>query len=62
VKSAALMLIKSGMYDLVGTDMHHERHLNALRQVAVKYDSYALLKDNPIKNATIFENSQKLAI
>lgn len=62
VKSAALMLIKSGMYDLVGTDMHHERHLNALRQVAVRYDSYALLKDNPIKNATIFENSQKLAI
>lgn len=62
VKSAALTLIKSGMYDLVGTDMHHEKHLHALKQVATKYDIYNLLKDNPIKNATIFENSQQLAI
>lgn len=62
VKSAALTLIKSGMYDLVGTDMHHERHLQALKMVAAKYDTFDLLKDNPIKNATIFENSQKLAI
>lgn len=62
VKSAALTLIKSGMYDLVGTDMHHEKHLHALRAVAAKYDIFDLLKVNPIKNATIFEDSQKLAI
>lgn len=62
VKSAALTLIKSGMYDLIGTDMHHEKHLHALKMVAAKYDTFDLLKDNPIKNATIFENSEKLAI
>ncbi|MGO1243698.1 MAG: tyrosine-protein phosphatase [Sphingobacterium sp.] len=62
VKSAALTLVKSGMYDLVGTDMHHEKHLNALKQVTAKYDILGLLKDNPIKNATIFDDSQKLAI
>ncbi len=62
VKSAALTLVKSGMYDLVGTDMHHEKHLNALNQVATKYDIFGLLSDNPIKNATIFDDSQKLAI
>lgn len=62
VKSTALTLIKSGMYDLVGTDMHHEKHLNALKMVAAKYDTFDLLKNNPIKNATIFEDSQKLAI
>lgn len=62
VKATALTLIKSGMYDLVGTDMHHEKHLHALKTVAAKYDTFELLKDNPIKNATIFEDSQKLAI
>lgn len=62
VKSAALTLVKSGMYDLVGTDMHHEKHLNALNMVASKYDIFDLLKDNPIKNAVMFEDNQKLAI
>src|SRR5690606_15771823 len=62
VKSTALTLIKSGMYDLVGTDMHHDKHLHALKIVAAKYDIFDLLKDNPIKNATIFEDNQKLAI
>lgn len=62
VKSIALTLIKSGMYDLVGTDMHHDKHLHALKMVAAKYDIFDLLKDNPIKNTTIFEDSQKLAI
>lgn len=62
VKSIALTLIKSGMYDLVGTDMHHDKHLHALKIIAAKYDTFDLLKDNPIKNATIFDDSQKLAI
>lgn len=62
VKSIALTLIKSGMYDLVGTDMHHDKHLHALKMISTKYDTFDLLKNNPIKNATIFEDSQKLAI
>ena len=62
VKSIALTLIKSGMYDLVGTDVHHDKHMNALKVIAGKYDTFDLLKDNPIKNSVIFEDNQKLAI
>ncbi|MFD2557042.1 tyrosine-protein phosphatase [Sphingobacterium tabacisoli] len=54
VKLTAARLIKEGMYDFVGTDMHHERHLNAIKGVVDRYDVEALLKHNPIKNATAF--------
>lgn len=50
VKAAAASLIKSGMYDFVGTDMHHERHLHATQQLLTRYDLAEMLKNNPIKN------------
>jgi len=56
VKTAALTLIRSGMYDFVGTDMHHTRHLEALKQVVVKYDVQDLLKDNPIRNISLYSD------
>ncbi len=56
VKTAALTLIRSGMYDFVGTDMHHTRHLEALKQVVRKYDVQDLLKENPIRNASLFSD------
>lgn len=62
VKSAALTLIKSGMYDLVGTDMHHVKHLSAIKEVVGKYDVQELLIDNPIKNAIIFEKAERVAL
>lgn len=55
VKTCALTLIRAGMYDFVGTDMHHTRHLEALKSVVSKYDVKELLKDNPIKNSKIFD-------
>lgn len=54
VKLAASRLIKEGMYDFVGTDMHHERHLHLIKTLVDRYDIKALLKHNPIKNATAF--------
>lgn len=54
VKAAAAKMIKEGMYDFVGTDMHHERHLNAIKKLVLKYDVKGLLKHNPIKNAIAF--------
>lgn len=53
VKSAALTMIKSGMYDFVGTDVHHERHLSALEDVVGKYPVRELLSTCPILNATL---------
>ncbi len=54
VKNQALMLIKSGMYDLVGSDIHHQRHLSAIKQVLHKYDIQDLLKPCKIKNESLF--------
>jgi tyrosine-protein phosphatase YwqE len=53
VKVAALTMIKSGMYDFVGTDVHHERHLNALEEVVSKYSVRDLLKTCKILNPTL---------
>lgn len=57
VKTAALTLIRAGMYDFVGTDMHHTRHLEALKGLVTKYDVRELLKECPIRNATMFEKN-----
>lgn len=54
VKAVALRLIKEKMYDFVGTDIHHERHLNAIKRLINRYDVQELLKHNPIKNTTVF--------
>ncbi|MCY4778519.1 protein tyrosine phosphatase [Sphingobacterium sp. UT-1RO-CII-1] len=54
VKDTAHKLIKERMYDFVGTDMHHERHLNAIKKLLERYDVKDLLKNNPIRNATAF--------
>lgn len=53
VKSAALTMIKSGMYDFVGTDTHHNRHLAALEDVVAKYPVRDLLKTCTILNPTL---------
>lgn len=55
VKVAALTMIKSGMYDFVGTDTHHEKHLTALQEVVAKYPVRDLLKTSPIKNAELLD-------
>lgn len=53
VKSAALTMIKSGMYDFVGTDLHHNRHLMALEDVVGKYPVRDLLSTCPILNSSL---------
>lgn len=53
VKSAALTMIKSGMYDFVGTDMHHDRHLAALEDVVAKYPVRDLLSTCNILNPSL---------
>ncbi len=63
VKAIALTLIKSGMYDFVGTDLHHERHLAAMEQVVAKYPVRDLLKTCKILNPTLLDhNTSKLSI
>ncbi len=50
VKNIAEKLMKAKMVDLLGTDMHHETHLQALKDLAKKKNFYKLLENIEIKN------------
>ncbi len=54
VKQVALSLIKDGIIDLVGTDLHHDRHLQALTAFVQSGDAVKLLFDYPLKNRELF--------
>lgn len=56
VKVAALTMIKSGMYDFVGTDLHHQKHLSALQEVVSKYPVRDLLNPCTILNPTLLND------
>ena len=50
VKTIAEKLLSKGMIDLVGTDMHHERHLHALKEFVTKKEFYKMFEGVEIKN------------
>lgn len=56
VKVAALTMLKSGMYDFVGTDLHHQKHLAALQDVVAKYPIRDMLKTCNILNPTLLNH------
>jgi protein-tyrosine phosphatase len=43
-------LLKKNMVSLVGTDMHHNNHMNALITLASKKRFYKLFEDINIRN------------
>ncbi|QQT27820.1 tyrosine-protein phosphatase [Sphingobacterium spiritivorum] len=57
VKTTALTLIKSGLYDFIGTDIHHEKHLAAVKEVATKYPLADLLKTCQLRNHELLTSS-----
>lgn len=50
IKKVSEKLIAEGMIDLVGTDMHHQNHMDALKNLASQKYLYKILKDVPLKN------------
>ena len=56
VKVAALTMLKSGMYDFVGSDLHHQKHLAALQDVVAKYPIRDLLRTCNILNPTLLDH------
>jgi Capsular polysaccharide biosynthesis protein len=50
VKKIAHHLLKRGMIDFVGTDLHHQKHLAAIEKFVLSGDAHGLFKKNPIKN------------
>ena len=53
VTDLARYLIKKGYYDLVGSDLHHSRHLDALRNPSVFSSLHALLDSGKLLNSTL---------
>lgn len=53
VKKAAEKLFKNHMVDFLGTDMHHDRHLSMLKQLAAKKDFYDLVTSANLLNNTL---------
>lgn len=53
VKKAAEKLLRNNMVQFVGTDMHHEKHKEALLNLATKKEFYDLLKNVDLKNKTL---------
>ena len=53
VKKTAEKLFKKNMVDFLGTDMHHERHLSALKEIATKKDFYALVSGAALINKSL---------
>lgn len=52
-KTTAEQLLKKNMVSLVGTDMHHHNHLNALRKLAAKKSFYKLFEGIQLKNQSL---------
>ncbi|MBA4850541.1 tyrosine-protein phosphatase [Emticicia sp. BO119] len=53
VKQVAVKLLEADLIDFVGTDLHHERHLLALQQLAKNSKIMKLLKQKTFLNETL---------
>jgi tyrosine-protein phosphatase YwqE len=53
VKELALKLLKADLVDLLGTDMHHPRHLEVLQKASKDGSIMNLLASKEFKNDTL---------
>lgn len=54
VKQLAEYLLKENMYDLAGTDLHHDKHLATLTQAVESGKLHDLIGQYPFKNVALF--------
>jgi tyrosine-protein phosphatase YwqE len=54
VQDAAHYLVHEKLVDLIGTDLHHQRHLEALQHPQLMTDVQKALQTNTILNATLY--------
>lgn len=54
VKEMALKLLKNGMIDLIGTNLHRLRDMYAIEKFVLSGNAHKIFKKNPIKNAELF--------
>ncbi|WP_026994633.1 tyrosine-protein phosphatase [Flectobacillus major] len=54
IKKCALQLMKNNLYDVIGTDLHHERHLNRIKKLSEMSKEMKLLENYPFLNKKLF--------
>lgn len=54
VKQAAAYLLSKNFYELAGTDLHHEKHLDALRKYVLSGRLYEKIGQYPFQNKQLF--------
>lgn len=54
VKQAAEWLVQKKMIDLLGTDLHHEKHLHQLRDLQLTNSLSSLVNDQNLLNSTLW--------
>lgn len=54
VKSTATGLLKKEYYDFAGTDLHHNNHLKAIKDLICTGKLYKMIGDYPFKNKMLF--------
>lgn len=62
VKQLADYLLKENMYDLAGTDLHHDRHLETLTSAVQSGKLYDLIGSYNFKNKELFSQDQVIAL
>lgn len=60
IQKAAEWLIDQQMVDFIGTDLHHEKHLQAIKGIAKDKKLVKLLETYPFKNKTLTISSQAI--
>lgn len=53
IKKTALKLAEQGLVDYLGTDMHHERHLQALEKFSTRTDTRRIFRNCPLANHSL---------
>ncbi|RZL47121.1 MAG: histidinol phosphatase [Pedobacter sp.] len=57
VKHLAEVLLRENLYDLAGTDLHHDKHLSVLTEAVQSGKLYDLIGQYPFKNKELFYNA-----
>jgi len=60
IQKAAEWMIENQMVDFIGTDLHHEKHLQAIKAIAKDKKLVKLLETYPFKNNTLTATSQAI--
>jgi tyrosine-protein phosphatase YwqE len=60
IQKAAEWLVENKLIDFIGTDLHHEKHLQAIKSISKDKKMIRLLETYPFKNNTLTSTAQAI--